>query len=187
MLSFSNHILGQLEGSNILLQLKKEVLWHYEKSDCLAELCWFGGFREGCREFWWSFSGGLFHQQESLQSEQCHQQTQRWNQVRKSPVVWPVSLGPGIVQLVECLTERPGIILVWVWALVWQRLFSQSQLPVQTLLRCPYSPLVLSHASTSGYTLKIPNSGSHTIVWTLKYYTHVWEWVALFLWLLCLT
>ena len=122
LLSFSNHILWQLEGSNILLQLKKEVLWHYEKSDCLAELCWFGGFREGCREFWWSFSGGLFHQQESLQSEQCHQQTQRWSQVCKSPVVWPVNLGPGIAQLVECLTKKPGIILVWVQALVWQRI-----------------------------------------------------------------
>ena len=34
--------------------------------------------------------------------------------------------------------------------------FSQSQLSVQTLLRCPYSPRVQSHASTSVRTLKIP-------------------------------
>ena len=44
--------------------------------------------------------------------------------------------------------------------------FSQSYLPVQTLLRCPYSPRVQSHAAASVHTLKIPNSGSHTIVWT---------------------
>ena len=32
--------------------------------------------------------------------------------------------------------------------------FSRSQLPVQTLLRCPYSPRVQSHASTAVHTLK---------------------------------
>ena len=46
--------------------------------------------------------------------------------------------------------------------------FSQSQHSVQALLRCPYSPCVQSHASTSVRTLKIPNTGSHTIVWTHK-------------------
>ena len=41
--------------------------------------------------------------------------------------------------------------------------FSRSQLPLQTLLRCPYSPCVQSHASTSVRTLKIPNTGNHTL------------------------
>ena len=41
--------------------------------------------------------------------------------------------------------------------------FPLSQLPVQTLLRCPYSPRVQSHASKSGRTLKIPDTGSHTL------------------------
>ena len=40
--------------------------------------------------------------------------------------------------------------------------FSQSQLPVQTVLRCPYSPRVQPHASTSVYLLQIPNTGSRT-------------------------
>ena len=35
---------------------------------------------------------------------------------------------------------------------------------MQTLLRCPYSPRVQSHTSASVRTLKIPNTGSHTIV-----------------------
>ena len=43
---------------------------------------------------------------------------------------------------------------------------SLSQLPVQTLSRCPYSPNVQSHAPASVYTLKVPNTGNHTIVWT---------------------
>ena len=34
------------------------------------------------------------------------------------------------------------------------------------VLRCPYSPRVQLHASTSACMLKIPNTGSHTIVWT---------------------
>ena len=42
--------------------------------------------------------------------------------------------------------------------------FSQSQLPVQTLLRFPYSPRVQSHALTSVRALKIPSIGSHTFV-----------------------
>ena len=44
--------------------------------------------------------------------------------------------------------------------------FSQSQLSVQTVLLCPYSPRVQSHASTSVCTLTIPNTGSHATVWT---------------------
>ena len=37
---------------------------------------------------------------------------------------------------------------------------------MQTLLRCPYSLRVQSHASTSVGTLKIPSTVSHTIVRT---------------------
>ena len=43
---------------------------------------------------------------------------------------------------------------------------SHSQLSVQTLLRCPYSPLVQSHTLTSVRMLKISDTGSRTIVWT---------------------
>ena len=44
--------------------------------------------------------------------------------------------------------------------------FSQRQLSIQTLLRCPYNPRVQSHALTSVCTLKIPSNSSHTFVWT---------------------
>ena len=44
--------------------------------------------------------------------------------------------------------------------------FSQSQLSVQTLLRSPYNPRVQSHALPSVRTLKIPQNGNHTFVWT---------------------
>ena len=53
--------------------------------------------------------------------------------------------------------------------------------PVKTLLRCPHSPGVQSHAPASARTLKIPNTDSHTIVWTHENCTaHIlWsEWVA---------
>ena len=40
--------------------------------------------------------------------------------------------------------------------------FFPSHLSVQTLLQCPYSPRVQSHASASVRTLRIPNTGSHT-------------------------
>ena len=58
--------------------------------------------------------------------------------------------------------------------------FSQSQLPVQTLLRCPYSLRVQSHASTAVRTLKIQNDDS--ILGTRKYYRLCWP--AILLWLL---
>ena len=41
--------------------------------------------------------------------------------------------------------------------------FSQCQLSVQTLLRCPYSPCVLSYASASVQTLKTANFGGITM------------------------
>ena len=43
--------------------------------------------------------------------------------------------------------------------------FSQSQFQMQTLLLWPHSPRVQLHASTSVQALKIPNTGSQTIVW----------------------
>ena len=61
----------------------------------------------------------------------------------------------GIAQLVECLTKKLGAILMWVWVPSATRYFNPSQLPAQTLLRCPYSPHGQSHASTSVCTLKI--------------------------------
>ena len=73
-------------------------------------------------------------------------------------------------QLVERPTEKPGAILTRVRVPGVARDFCPSQLPVQTLLRCPYSPRVQSHASTSERTLKIPNAGSHTIAVS---YTHL--------------
>ena len=44
--------------------------------------------------------------------------------------------------------------------------FPQSQLSVQTLLRCPNSTHVQSHTLTSMCTLRIPSVGSHTFAWT---------------------
>ena len=46
------------------------------------------------------------------------------------------------------------------------RNFSQSQLAVHTLLRCPCSPSVQQHASTCVRTLQIAKTGSRTIAWT---------------------
>ena len=52
--------------------------------------------------------------------------------------------------------------------------FSESQLPVnfQRRLSRLYSPRVQSHAATSACALKIPNTGSHTIVWTHENTAH---------------
>ena len=49
-----------------------------------------------------------------------------------------------------------------------KQFFSQSQFPMQTVLQCLYSPHVQPYASTSLRALKIPNPGSHSIVWTHK-------------------
>ena len=73
----------------------------------------------------------------------------------------------GIAQLVE--RSKPGAILTRVRV---KGIFSQSQLLAWTLLRCPYSPRVQSHVSITVRTLKIPNTGSHTVVWTHKNTTH---------------
>ena len=80
-----------------------------------------------------------------------------------------VSAGAGIAQLVERPTENTGAVLTRVRVPDAAKVFlSQSQLSAFSALRCPYSPRVQSLASTSVYTLKILNTGSHTIVWTLK-------------------
>ena len=50
--------------------------------------------------------------------------------------------------------------------------FSQRQLSVQTLPRCPYSPRVQSHVLIYVRTLKIPSIGSQTFVWTHEKKTH---------------
>ena len=39
--------------------------------------------------------------------------------------------------------------------------FSYSQLSVQTLVLCPYSPCIKLHALTAVCTLEIPSTGSH--------------------------
>ena len=44
--------------------------------------------------------------------------------------------------------------------------FSQSQLSVQTPLRCSYSPKVQRYGLTSVRTLRIPNTGNYAIVCT---------------------
>ena len=65
--------------------------------------------------------------------------------------------------------------------------FSQSQLPVLTVSRYPYSRRMQSHASTSVPTLNIPNTGSYiyNCLDMRKHCTH-WEGcVALLLRLLC--
>ena len=66
----------------------------------------------------------------------------------------------GIAQLVECPTENPGTVLTQVRVPSVARFFSLSQFPGQTVLRCPYSLCVQSHASTSVRTLKFPNTGT---------------------------
>ena len=76
--------------------------------------------------------------------------------------------GGGTALLVEHLTEKSGAIVMWV------RLFGMTgdsfspSVNFQSRLSygVPTAPCVQSHASTSVRTLKLPNSGSQTIVWT---------------------
>ena len=71
--------------------------------------------------------------------------------------------GGNVAQLVERRTVTPLRQVRFHGA---ARDFSPSQLFVQTLLRCPYSPRVQSHALTSVRKLKIRSTGSYTFVWT---------------------
>ena len=62
--------------------------------------------------------------------------------------------------------------MFWVFSLVFSFccfVLSQSACSVQTLLRCPSSPRLHSHASTQVSTLKIPNTGSHANVCTSEF------------------
>ena len=54
-------------------------------------------------------------------------------------------------QLVECCTEKHGTIQMWISQC--NKGLSQSQLSVQTLLRCSHCHCVQSHASTFVFTL----------------------------------
>ena len=102
----------------------------------------------------------------------------------------------GCVQTQRELTQPPGIgqtvrkTHTWIRVPGAARVFSLSQLSVQTLLRCPsvqtllrcpsvqtllrcpYSARVQSHASTSGRTLKIVSTEPYTIVWTHENTAH---------------
>ena len=70
--------------------------------------------------------------------------------------------------MVECRSEKPGAELTDL-GLISQCNTGQSQLSVQSLLRCSHSPYMQSHASASVRLLKIPNIGSHTIPLPRKY------------------
>ena len=74
--------------------------------------------------------------------------------------------------MVKRPTEKSGALLTGSSPRSGKGFFSESQLPVHTLLRCPHSPRVQSYASRSVRTLKIPHTGSHTIVWTHKNTKH---------------
>ena len=78
--------------------------------------------------------------------------------------------GVGANPLVEHPTETPGAILTQVRV---PSAASDSPLPpVNFLCRLSYGIRVQLHASTSVHTLKIPNTASHTIVWTHKNTAH---------------
>ena len=72
----------------------------------------------------------------------------------------------GIAQLVECPTEKPGAILTLVRVPCVARDFSSKA----NFSRYPVCKL---HASTSVRMLKIPHSGSHTIVWIHENTAHI--------------
>ena len=80
-------------------------------------------------------------------------------------------------------TENPGAILTQVQVPRVAGDCSPSQLPVQTLLQCPYSPRVQSHALMSVRMLLAaePLFGHTEILHQSQ------EWVALLLWPLCFT
>ena len=80
----------------------------------------------------------------------------------------------GIAQLIEHQTEKLGSVLtqVRVSSAAWD--FSPRVNFECRLWRCLYSPHVHSQASTSVCTLKIPNTGSHTIVRTTWKHCRHW-------------
>ena len=74
--------------------------------------------------------------------------------------------GVGVAQLVECLTEKPGTILMHIWVPGAARVFLPQAPSSANSLTVSVTPRAQSHATTSVRMLKIPNTGSHTIVWT---------------------
>ena len=89
-------------------------------------------------------------------------------------VLFRTDLWAEIAQLVERPTEKPGAIPTRVRIPGAARdVYSKRKLPVLTHLRCSCSPRVQSLASTSVCTVKIPSTGSHTIVWTHKNTAHI--------------
>ena len=73
-----------------------------------------------------------------------------------------------IEPLVELRTKKAGVVLMWVqfprvaWIFLPESAFSADS------LTAAYSPCVQSYASMSVCMLTVPNTGSHTIVWTHK-------------------
>ena len=81
------------------------------------------------------------------------------------------SKGARMAQLVEHPTEKPGGILTQVRALVRQGIFFFFFLIPESIssadsLTVSKSPPVQSRALASVCMIKIPNSGSYTVVWT---------------------
>ena len=87
-----------------------------------------------------------------------------------------------IAQRVERPTEKPGAILTRVRVSGAARdFFSQSQLSMQTLWRCPYSSLCATAYINICAHVKNPKHWQpHHCQDTRKYCTHRQEWVALF-------
>ena len=79
--------------------------------------------------------------------------------------------GGGIAQLVECPTEKPGALLKRVRVPAAARELSPK---INFRCRLAYGVCVSvqSHASAAVHALKIPNIGSHTIVWTHENAAH---------------
>ena len=77
---------------------------------------------------------------------------------------WTVSCSrcSSVGRELETFTSLKRVLIPWCG----KGFFSQSQLSVQTLLRCPHSSVVQSRALTSVRVLKTPSTGSSTFVWT---------------------
>ena len=92
-----------------------------------------------------------------------------------------IYVGAGIAQLVEHLTEKPSAILTWIQVLSVARDFSPKV--SDSVHTAPMYNRMHQHLCD---TLKIPNTGSHTIVLTHENNTHT-DMGNAALWLLCLT
>ena len=73
-----------------------------------------------------------------------------------------------VLMWVQLRTKKAGVVLMWVqfprvaWIFLPESAFSADS------LTAAYSPCVQSYASMSVCMLTVPNTGSHTIVWTHK-------------------